>query len=259
MKNYILFLIASASAFSFSCLAQGSSHVTVNTKIENAQLISNSIEANNDLAVVSYHVEERINMNFGGTVTTYDVPNLNMVNTYNLGPNNTRVITPRYGKAKAAPAVGAGNNEQAKITDNRAGLATIPVKIEAAPIEQKNEAVADISANAVAVVEKTEVLVEEETIVETDINKDYITVNIVDMGERVLESGGEKTIENLKLVANARFFEGNLTKAAKWYTDLFKMTTDLDAVYYFRYGQSLKAVGQTSKSKEMMAIYESKK
>jgi hypothetical protein len=60
----------------------------------------------------------------------------------------------------------------------------------------------------------------------------------------------------LKKVANNRFYDGNLTAAAKWYTKLFALTKELDAEYYYRYATSLKSVNELDKSKEMMAVFE---
>ena len=232
MKNFALIIIVSVSTFSFSCMAQSNSRIAANTKISNAQLISDS---NNDLAVVSYHVEERINMGFGGSITTYDVTSLNLVNTNNLGPNNVRIITPKYAKAKVvATTAGVVNKEDSKTLNYTANLAEEPVLVEAVVLEEK--------------VKET-----------TDINKAYITLDIISMDENILDRGGEKTVDILKLVANARFFRDDLVIAAKWYSQLFDLTTDLDAIYYFRYARSLKAIGQNSKSNDLMAIYESKK
>jgi len=245
MKNFRLFIIVMAITFSFSCMAQSNSRISASDKIRNAQLISDS---SNDLAVVSYHVEERINMSFGGTVTTYDVPSLNMINNNNLGPNNVRIVTPKYAKSKAVATVaGSMSKAEPKPLADNAALVEEPKVIEViSPIAEKPAKLETVAF-------------EEKNVVITDINKDYITVDIISMDERVLDGGGEKTVEMLKLVANARFFKDEFVKAAKWYSQLFDLTTDLDAIYYFRYAKSLKAIGQNGKSKDMMAIYESKK
>ena len=42
-------------------------------------------------------------------------------------------------------------------------------------------------------------------------------------------------------------------KAAKWYGELFAMTTDLDAIYYDQYAKSLYAIGENEKANYIMA------
>ena len=39
-----------------------------------------------------------------------------------------------------------------------------------------------------------------------------------------------------------------MTKAAKWYGELFAITTDLDPVYYNQYAKSLYAIGENDKA-----------
>lgn len=43
-----------------------------------------------------YHVEETVTLKFGGYKSEYDVTNPNIINTYDLGPNGKRTITPVY-------------------------------------------------------------------------------------------------------------------------------------------------------------------
>jgi hypothetical protein len=45
-----------------------------------------------------------------------------------------------------------------------------------------------------------------------------------------------------------------LKEAARWYGELFAMTTDLEPVYYYRYAQSLRFHWWKWKSDEMMDI-----
>ena len=47
-----------------------------------------------------YHVEEIVKIKFGGYKTIYDVTNLKLIETYDLGPNNKRIITPIYSTEK---------------------------------------------------------------------------------------------------------------------------------------------------------------
>jgi tetratricopeptide (TPR) repeat protein len=87
----------------------------------------------------------------------------------------------------------------------------------------------------------------------------FTKIKVIENYERVLEKG-YKTEAMLQAVADYRFFEEDLITAAKWYTQLFEFCPDeLEAVYYYRYAQSLKSIGQTEKANEMMALFQSKK
>jgi hypothetical protein len=216
MKTNALFLMV-AGAFSISTFAQDNNNFQDKSKIVNS---------NNDLAVVSYHVEERINMNFGGSITTYNVPSLNMVSTKELGENNIRIVTPKYAKVRAkSVAVTILKDEAPKALSNTASPIT--------------------STNAVAVVIP-------------DRKKESVIIDVVDTYERVMDKG-YKSVTMITKVADRHFFDGDLVLAAKWYAELFNAaTTELEAVYYYRYAESLKAINQIQKASEMMKIFESK-
>jgi hypothetical protein len=235
MKTYAPFFIAIASIFSVGCFAQGGDSASADTKMGNMQLMSDALSGSEPV-VVAYHVEERINSNFGSHITTYNVSSLSLVGTSDLGPNNTRVVTPIFGKEK----------EKAVPVPAASIAIAIPVvavnkELPKAPVDIIIRVASPVKANEVVAVKR-------ETSVKIDIISTY---------ERVLEKGYQ-SVDMLKRVGNSRYFDGDLVKAAKWYTELFSMTTDLDAAYYYRYAQSLKAVNQNEKAKEMMAIFESK-
>jgi hypothetical protein len=221
MKNYAHLFIAIAGIFSFNCFAQRNDGGSANVKLESTIVMSDRL-SNNEPPVIAYHVEEKINMNFGSRICTYTVPNLSLVNTNDLGPNNNRVVTPKYAKARIA-AVG---NELSKAT----------VQIASEPITKS------IKIDSIISRQKAK----------------YVNINKIDTYERVLNNGYQ-SLDMLKKVADKHFFDDDLVVSAKWYTQLFTMTTDLEPAYYYRYAQSLKAIGQTDKAKEMMALYESKK
>ena len=217
MKTFIPLFVA--IAFSCSCLAQRGNNNQSNVKMENTQLPSADV-SDNDLAVVSYHVEERINMKFGSRITTYDVLKLSLVGTNDLGENNVRIVTPKFAKVKPAAAV---INEIPKP----------PVEITPTPAAAKNEVAA------------------------TEERSKYAYIDILATYERVIDRG-YKTVEMLSRVANGRFFKGDLVIAAKYYSQLFDMKTDLDVEYYFRYAKCLEAIGQNEKAKKMMDVFEKK-
>lgn len=79
----------------------------------------------------------------------------------------------------------------------------------------------------------------------------YAYINAIKTYERVVEKGYKSAILYQKL-GNAYYFNAELDKAAKWYGELFAMTTDLEPEYYFRYAQSLRSIGENNKANEIM-------
>lgn len=82
----------------------------------------------------------------------------------------------------------------------------------------------------------------------------YVNVDVLKTYERVTDKG-YKSIDILKKLANASFFNSNFIEAAKWYDQLFSMTSDFETVYYYRYAHSLKSVNNQKKADEMMKIF----
>jgi hypothetical protein len=218
MKNYVHFFLAVGSVFSYSCCAQS------NTK--NLP----DLTSKNDLAVVSYHVEERINMNFGGSVRTYEVSNLDMITPKDLGKNNIRIITPKYAKVRGKTAAIETMANQKTVVTSTATVKYIPDNSE---LILKT---AQIKA------------IKEEPFVKIDVVKTY---------ERILDKG-YKSVAMITNVADRNFFDGDMEKAAQLYAELFTITTDLEPVYYYRYGQSLLFIGQTDKGNELIKIFKAK-
>jgi outer membrane protein OmpA-like peptidoglycan-associated protein len=69
--------------------------------------------------------------------------------------------------------------------------------------------------------------------------------------ERVAEKGykDEKMFQKL---GNAYYFNAELKKAAKWYVELFAMNQEQEPEYYYRYSQTLKAIGEYDKADKML-------
>lgn len=88
-KIYFLIAITSLSCF----------HVTAQ---DGHEVAMNETSAANRSDVAYYYVEERINMSFGSQITTYTVSDLSFVSKADLGPNNIRIITPKYAKLKSS-------------------------------------------------------------------------------------------------------------------------------------------------------------
>jgi len=217
MKSLAPLFIAIAISLSLNCFAQN--RLRSDSKIRNQKSTTDRIPDDDNTFVVSYHVEERINMKFGGRVVTYDVSNINLVPTNDLGHNNVRVVTPKFAKIKAL------EKQQSP---------PIPLTI---PLIRKPTVT-------------TEKLAE-------DSQKKYVNIDILSTYERVLEKG-YKSVDMLKRVANARYFDGDLVIAAKWYMQLFATTTELEVEYFFRYARALTNIGQNEKAAEMMALFDKK-
>jgi hypothetical protein len=221
MKNYTLLLAAIAGIFSFNCFAQDNKGVAADAKWGSTVVMSDKM-SDNQFKVVSYHVEEKINQTFGSSTSTYTVSNLSLVNTNDLGPNNSRLVTPNYIREKVA--VVASN------------LSNTPTKI-----------IGEVALKTIKI----------DTIISKE-KKTSIKINILNTYERVLNKG-YKSVEMLKKVADRSFFDDDLIMAAEWYCQLFEITTDLEPVYYYRYAKSLMAINQMEKANEMMKLFENKK
>lgn len=281
--------------------------------------------ADTDLTIVSYHVVETIKKAMGSSITTYDVSSLSMINSNDLGPNNTRIITPRYVRTKSlkkaqgtnttaesvalpfktlSPKEQAAKEEEAKIeaaitevvkeeiikaeaakaqaakieaakaeaekieaekieTTKAEAVKVATAKIEASKIEagkidaSKTEAAKTTPPEATApkmVAITTPKTPSEPAKVTPKKKENYVTIDIVNTYERVLEKG-YKSVDMLTKVADRHFLNNELDQAAKWYNQLFELTKDLDAVHYYRYAKALEAVNELDKSNEMMAIF----
>ena len=223
MKRHAPFFIAIAILLPMVLLAQNDDLAFANTTSDS---YGPTTKSHDNPVILAYHVEERINMNFGGRITTYTVSSLSLVNTNDLGKGNSRVITPIYAKTKeksALPAVAADvalSSEKPK------------AELTFTPIEFPETMDAPV--------------VKEE--------KKYAYINFTDTYERIL-SKGYKSVDMLKRVANSRFFDGNLESAAKWYSVLFDMTTDLDETYFYHYAQALTSLHQTDKATKIMEMF----
>lgn len=220
MKTYEALFIAIVFVFSFSCFGQSKDNALQNMIIENATVRSDNSSKENRV-IVGYYVEETINMTFGKRVTKYEVSKLDMVYTNDLGPNNTRVVTPIYRKPKVR-RVDLVLQSKTYIDSSAINIKSIKVEV-VAPTEDPK----------------------------------YLTIDVVDTYAKVLDKG-YKSVEMLTKVADRAYFDGDLATAAKYYEELFIMKTDLDAMYYYRYAESLKGINQMGKANEAMLLFESK-
>lgn len=75
--------------------------------------------------------------------------------------------------------------------------------------------------------------------------------------ERIAEKGykDEKMFQKL---GNAYYFNAELPKAEKWYTELYNLNKEQEPEFFYRYSQSLKSIGKYDKANEMMELFNTK-
>jgi outer membrane protein OmpA-like peptidoglycan-associated protein/tetratricopeptide (TPR) repeat protein len=81
--------------------------------------------------------------------------------------------------------------------------------------------------------------------------ENYSYIDAIKTYERVAEKG-YKSADMFQKLGNAYYFNAELEQSAKWYGELFAMTSDIEPVYYYRYTQSLRAIGENDKANEML-------
>ena len=214
MKNHsLLYYTTIVGMFSFNCFAQNASNLYLNQKKIGDSKAKDLAMTNKNYPgkkVEYYHVEEIINVKFGGHKTTYDVTDAELIATNNLGPNNIRIITPKFAN---------GEKSTLKLKAAKSRIINDSSDISIAKIDQKKN-----------------------TSVYIDVIKTY---------ERMYNKG-YRSVDMLKKTGNAYFFNGDMNSAAKSYTDLFKMTSDLEPEYYYRFSLSLRSIGENDKANEML-------
>ncbi|WP_026715343.1 OmpA family protein [Flavobacterium daejeonense] len=84
----------------------------------------------------------------------------------------------------------------------------------------------------------------------------YAYIDAIKTYEKVAEKG-YKSAPMFQKIGNAYYFNGELDKAAKWYAELFEMPdTTIDATYYYRYAQSLRAIGENKKADQILKEFD---
>ena len=182
-----------------------------------------------DDPVAYYLVVEKVNMNFGSRVTTYRVTHPDLISKHPMGPNCSRTVTPKY--AQLPPrrmAYTIASPVAVKPAFFAATFSPVAARVPARPFLQRNE-----------------------TATMT------VDIDLIATYERVLDKG-YTSVDLLKKVANQRFFSGDLILAAKWYSRLFEVSPNLEAIYYYRFAQALKAVNRNDESARMLAVFREK-
>jgi outer membrane protein OmpA-like peptidoglycan-associated protein/tetratricopeptide (TPR) repeat protein len=85
----------------------------------------------------------------------------------------------------------------------------------------------------------------------------YAYIDAIAIYEKLAEAGyrEDKIFQRL---GNAYYFNAELTKALKWYNELFLLNNQQDPEYYYRYVQTLKSVGDYSEADKMLDIFNEK-
>lgn len=85
----------------------------------------------------------------------------------------------------------------------------------------------------------------------------YAYVDAIKTYERIANKG-YKNPSLLQNLGDAYYFNADYTNAAKWYGELFAMSSDVAPEYLYRYAQSLKASKQEAKAEEMFTQFRTK-
>ena len=91
-------------------------------------------------------------------------------------------------------------------------------------------------------------------------NKEYQTYAYIDAiktYERIYEKG-YKSPDMLLKIGNAYYFNAELEKANKWYSELYTTNPDQEPEFYYRFAQTLRAVKDYPKADAMMAKFNEK-
>ncbi|PKB18925.1 hypothetical protein [Flavobacterium sp. 5] len=216
MKNKILLYVLIIGLSSFNCWSL-QSQISLNEKklqaSKNSSSTTNAQGKPPTKKIKYYHVEETVTLKFGGYKTVYDVINPNIINTYDLGPNGSRTITPVYEDEVQI------QHEEPTIKSDTVMNIKKPASISISDAPKKKDS--------------------------------YAYIDVIKTYERVADKGYE-SVDMLKKVGNSYFFNDEFEKAEKCYSKLFSITTDVEPEYYYRYSITLKSMGNIQKSDEFL-------
>ncbi|MBF4487699.1 OmpA family protein [Flavobacterium sp. CSZ] len=85
----------------------------------------------------------------------------------------------------------------------------------------------------------------------------YAYIDAIGTYEKVAEKG-YKDQTMFQRLGNAYYFNGELIKASKWYDALFEMNAEQEPEYYYRYAQTLKAMGDYAKADKILEAFNKK-
>lgn len=83
-----------------------------------------------NMKIKYYHVEEIVPMRFGGHKTVYEVSNEKLIQKYDLGPNNKRIITPVYEEVPPGKNITLKSDSIVKIENTKLSISDEPKKTD---------------------------------------------------------------------------------------------------------------------------------
>lgn len=87
--------------------------------------------------------------------------------------------------------------------------------------------------------------------------ENFAYIDAIKTYERIAGQG-YKSAELFKKLGNSYYFNAELEKANKWFTELFAMKEDIEPEYYFRYSQTLKSIKDYDKADKMLDAFNKK-
>ena len=87
----------------------------------------------------------------------------------------------------------------------------------------------------------------EKNYITNKVSDKYAYIDVIKTYERVAAKG-YKSVDLFQKLGNSSYSNSKLDKAAAWYGELFAMTSDLEPLYFYRYAESLRFIGQNEKA-----------
>jgi hypothetical protein len=194
MKASVIPLVAVACGFSFSCFGQGVNSAPVAELKEKVSSQLGNV-SKNDRVIVSYKVEEVVNTASGKRVTTYEVPKLEMVGTNDLGPNNTRTVTPVYGKSKMKTVVKDVELKSTIVAD-KVAVKQVGVSMDM-PLNTEKSVTGNVVRSVVGNVEKS-INVNTSKVVSAKASKPVSMTTSKSVSINAVKSGGVNAAKSIK-------------------------------------------------------------
>jgi hypothetical protein len=129
MKIITLFLLTLSSAISFDCFGQLNKIASVNSEVELKDSYSDIAPVENR-PILYYHIEEKINSRFGSSITSYNVSNLKNVSKKDLGPNNSRTVTPRYARIDSKATFAIEKNKKSSVLATVKSIKEVAINVK---------------------------------------------------------------------------------------------------------------------------------
>ena len=85
----------------------------------------------------------------------------------------------------------------------------------------------------------------------------YAYIDAIQTYERLAEKGYQ-SVEMFEKLGNAYYFNSDFEKAVQSYEKLYQLQSELAPEYFYRYAQSLKAIGKEKEAATILAKFENK-